>query len=315
MGVNSVSQTTYNGSGLNLLPGQSSNINLGNYDFDVIGSYIIEATLDLTNDFDSSNNTIETVFDIASEKDGAIIGMTPEGMIPNEGTIDVNVLVTNLGVNTIDAAEILWAIDDVDQTSFTSNSLNLVPGETRSITIGQGTFVSGVYNVNTTLNVLGDINDENDDYQGIVAVNTFWESFEGTNWPPEGWSIDFGTRDGSNFGDAVEGEYKYVASADDNYFGVVSDTIYTPLLDIESGDTFTFYMRNNPFLAGSHSLVWKDGVTGEVHHIQNLTQTNGDQWEIRTLNISAAEGVNSIGISTNSTGGCLLYTSPSSRDS
>lgn len=301
--VNSISQTTYNGSGLNLQPGQSSDINIGNYDFDTVGSYSIEATLELANDFDNSNNVIATVFDIASEKDGAIIGFTPEGMIPNEGTIDVNVLVTNLGVNTIDVAEILWSIDDVDQTPFTTNSLNLLPGETRSVTVGQGTFVSGIYNINTTLNVLGDINDENDNYQGIVAVNTFWESFEGTVWPPEGWSIDFGTRDGSNFGDAVDGEYKYVASTDDNYFGAVNDTIFTPLLDIENGDTFSFYIKTSPFFPADHALVWKDGVTGEVHHIQNISNTNGEQWEIRNLNISSAQGANYIGITTNSTGG------------
>tara|TARA_B110000503_G_scaffold57856_1_gene92635 strand:+ start:1039 stop:5121 length:4083 start_codon:yes stop_codon:yes gene_type:complete len=301
--VNSISQTSYNGSGLNLQPGQSSNIDIGNYNFDIIGSYSIEATLDLANDFDSSNNVIVTVFDVASEKDGAIIGITPEGMIPNVGNIDVNVIVTNLGINTIDVAEVLWSIDGIIQTPFAANSLNLVPGETRSITIGQGVFISGIYNVNTTLNVLGDINEENDNYQGIVAVNTFWESFEGTVWPPEGWSIDFGTRDDSNFGNAADGEYYYVASADDNYFGVISDTIYTPLLDIENGDTFSFYIKTSPFLPADHSLVWKDGVTGEVHHIQNITNTNGEQWELRNLNISSAEGVNYIGISTNSTGG------------
>ncbi len=302
--VNNVTQTTYNGTGLNLQPGQSANIDLGEYNFDTVGSYTIVATLELTNDFDSSNNVIATVFDIATQKDGAIIGITPEGMIPNEGMIDVYVLVSNLGENTIDVAEILWSIDGMDQTPFTTSNLNLVSGETRSIRVGQWNFISGVYTVNTTFNALGDINDENDTYQGIVAVDTFWESFEGIAWPPEDWSIDFGTRDGSNFGTAVDGEYYYVNTVDDNYFGVVSDTIYTPLLDIENGDTFRFYIETNSPFPADNSLVWKDGITGEVHHIQDIANNAGEgQWELRELNISSAEGTNYIGIASNPIGG------------
>ncbi len=295
--VNSIPQTPYSGSGLNLQPGQSSNIDLGVYNFDVVGFYNIEATLDVTNDFDSSNNIIATVFEIASEKDGAIIGITPEGMIPNEGNIDVNVLVTNLGINTIDVAEILWSIDEMDQTPFSAANLNLVPGETRSITIGQGNFVSGVHTINTTFNVLGDINDENDNYQGSVAVNTFWESFEGSVFPPENWSINFGVLDNSNFGDPVQGDKFYSAFADDNMFGVVTDTIYSPRLEITNGDTYSFYLKRNSFFPLTHTVVWKDGITGEVNVLETVQSTPNENWTLITVNISAAQGANYIGVS------------------
>ena len=302
--VNNSPQTTYIGSGLNLQPGQSSNITIGNYNFNSEGTYTIDTELVLNNDFESTNNTLQTVYDISSFKDGAIVSLTPEGMVPNEGNIDVNVTVINLGENIIDVAEIVWSVDGMDQTPYSTNSLNLIPGETRNITIGQYLFTSGLNEITTTLHALGDINDSNNAYQTTVAVDAFWESFEGSVFPPEGWSINFGVRDNANFGIPFDGDYYYTSFADDNYFGVVSDTLYTPLLDITNGDHLRFYIKTSSFTPGNHALVWKDGITGEVHHIQDIPNNNGEgNWELRDLDISAATGINYIGITTISSGG------------
>jgi len=300
--VNGVSQTTYNGTGLNLQPGQSSNLDLGDYNFDVVGSYTIEATLDLTNDFDSSNNVITTVFEIASVKDGSIVGISPEGMSPNQGILDIKASVTNLGVNTIDIAEIVWSVDGVAQMPYTTTNLNLTPGATANVTIGQYNFGSGVFEIEATLNALGDVVSNNDSYTSIAVIDAFQESFEGNTFPPENWSIVFGVKDNSNFGSAQDGDKFYSSQADSNFFGVVTDTIYSPRLEIVNGDTYSFYLKRNDFLALTHKVIWKNGTTGEVNEIQTVAATPNDTWTKVTVNISAAEGANHIGV-TSSSGG------------
>lgn len=295
--VNSIAQPTYNQVGLNLQPGQSLNINIGTYNFDSEGAYTINTTLNLLNDFDSSNNQIQNTFEISSFKDGAIVNLTPQGMLPNAANIDVKATVTNLGVNTIDIAEVLWSVNGVDQTPYATTSLNLLSGETRTITLGQYVFTSGLKDIKATLHALGDINDSNNQYKVTAAIATFWESFEGNVFPPEGWSFNFGTRDGINFDNPVDGNYYYVSSTDDNYFGVITDTIYTPLLNIKSGDHFKFYIKTAPPTPQNHSLVWKNGTTGVVTFIQSIANSPGmSTWALRDINISAAAGTNYIGI-------------------
>ena len=301
--VNSVPQPTYNATALNLQPGQNITINIGTFDFNTEGSYDINANLNLFEDFDSSNNQLENTFDISSFKDGALIGITPEGMIPNSGSLEVKATISNLGNNTINIAEILWSVNGVDQTPYTSNILNLATGESTTLTIGQFNFTTGVQTINASLNVVGDINETNDHYESFVAYDTFIESFEGNVFPPEGWSINFGTRDGIDFDTPVDGEYYYVSNSDNNYFGVVTDTIYTPLLDIENGDRFRFYIKTSPPTQANHTLVWKNGVTGEVNTIQTIANSPGlNTWALRDIDISAAIGVNYIGIVTTSGG-------------
>lgn len=312
--VNSVAQTTYNGSGLNVQPGESTLVTLGNYNFDSEGAYQISANVNFSGDFDPSNNQINTTFEISSFKDGAIVSVNPEGMLPSPIGIDVTVDVKNLGVNTIEAAEITWSVNGIAQTPFITSNLNLVSSETTSVNLGQYAFSTGLNDLVIVLNVLGDINTSNDQYEGIVPVDTFWESFEGSSFPPEGWSINFGVRDGINFDDPVEGNYYYASQPADSFFGVVNDSIYTPLLDITSGDRFTFYIKSSLAQATENTLVWKDGTTGEVNVIADIPNSPGsNNWEMRDIDISAAAGVNQIGIVTTSSGDGLtkfdLFTS------
>jgi hypothetical protein len=151
--VNSVAQPTSNTTGLNLQPGQSANINIGSYNFNSEGAYNIVTNLILVDDFDDSNNQIQNTFEISSFKDGAIISITPEGMIPNAGSIDVKATVSNLGENTINVAEILWSVDGIEQIPYTSNILNLIPGESITLTLGQYAFTNGLQTITATLNV------------------------------------------------------------------------------------------------------------------------------------------------------------------
>ena len=116
-------------------------------------------------------------------------------MIPIAGNLDVKAKVTNFGNNTINTVEILWDIDGSPQTPFSTTNLNLAPGATTTLSIGQYFFNSGLYSISGTLNVLGEINEVDNQYESQIAVDTFRESFEGNVFPPEGWSVDFGIKD------------------------------------------------------------------------------------------------------------------------
>ncbi|MDB9755281.1 choice-of-anchor J domain-containing protein [Winogradskyella sp.] len=307
--VNSVAQPVYNGSGLALQPGQSATITIGNYNFNSEGSFQILANVDLFNDFDSSNDEINTTYEISSFKDGAIVSVSPDGMIPSPTSLDVLVEVVNLGQNTIEAIEIIWSINGIDQTPFTTGNLNLVSGETTTVNLGQYAFTSGLNDLVVTLNILGDVDTSNNQYERVVPVDTFWESFEGANFPPEGWSINFGVRDDINFDEPVEGNYYYASQPATGFFGTVADSLYTPLLDIADGDRFTFYIKSSVAQATQNTLVWKDGTTGEVNVIADIPNSPGfNQWELRDIDISAAAGINQIGIVTTAeTGGLTKF--------
>lgn len=307
--VNNVAQTTYNGSSLNLQPGESTNISLGAYNFNLEGAYDISAQVNLAGDFDTSNDQTSATYEVSSFKDGGIVSISPDGMIASPTTLDVLVAVQNFGVNTITEAEIEWSVNDIDQTPFTTSNLNLAAGQTTTVNLGQFTFLTGLNDVTFTLNVLGDINADNDQYQQTIPVDVFWESFEGSSFPPEGWSINFGVRDDINFDTPVEGNYYYASQPAENFFGVVTDTLYTPLLDIETGDRFRFYIKTSPAQAANHTLVWKNGTTGEVNFIADIANSQGlNTWEQRDIDISSAVGINYIGVvSTSSSNGLSKF--------
>ncbi len=307
--INTVSQPTFNGTSLNLQPGQSTTIVLGNYDFASEGFYNIDAQVNLSGDFDTSNDQIISTYEVSSFKDGGIVAITPDGMIANPTTLDVLVAVQNFGINTIDIAEIEWSVNGINQTPFTTNNLNLASGQTTTVNLGQYVFTTGLNDLIVTLNVLGDIDSSNDQYQQTIPVDVFWESFEGASFPPEGWSINFGVRDDVNFDDPVEGNYYYASQPAENYFGVVTDTLYTPLLEIDNGDHFKFFIKSSLAQATNQTLVWKDGISGQVNFIADIPNTPGmNTWEQRDIDISAAAGVNYIGIvTTSSNSGLTKY--------
>lgn len=295
--VNGVPQSDASFTNMLILPGQSQSLLLDNYDFSAEGFYEISATLVLANDFDSSNNTTESVFEISSFKDAAIKSVSPEGMVPNSGIQNISVTLENQDQNTINDVEINWEVDGVSQTPVMVNGLNLAFDESVDIDLGPFNFNDGLHTITATLNVLGDVNEANDTYTSNIAVNTFYESFEGAQFPPEGWSINFGVRESSNFGTPYDGSFYYSAQVDDNYFGVVNDLLVTPLLDIENGDQFSFYIQSEIAFQATVELIWIDGITGQENLIATVPPTaGGANWELRTYDISAATGINKIGI-------------------
>jgi hypothetical protein len=298
--INSVPQTPFSATSINLTPGNNVNFTIGAYDFDTEGLYTINATLTTANDFDGSNNSSEGTYTISAIKDGALVAISPEGMSPNPGILDVKATIENVGVNIINIAEVSWSVDGVPQPLFTSTTLNLSPGSSTEVVIGQYNFASGVYEIEATLNALGDVVPDNDSDTSLAAIDTFWESFEGNVFPPENWSIVFGVKDNSNFGPAYHGDKYYSTFADSNFFGVVSDTIYSPRLEIMTGDTYSFYLNRSDFTPLTHKVIWKDGITGVVNEIQTVSATPDNAWTLVTVDISAAQGANYIGVTSSS---------------
>lgn len=293
--VNGAAQSTFSSNTLNLLPGNSMSITLGSYSFNSPNNYAIRAILDLADDFSPINDTLISNYAISSLKDGKLTWVSPEGMVPLVGMRDVGVRIENTGNNLIDSAQVFWKVNGVSQSPFMARGLNLNRGDGAEFTIGQYNFPKGIHEVTASLFVIGDTNALNDSYLSYAAVDTFWESFEGYHFPPENWSINFGVRDNINFGIPPHGNYYYSALPDSNFFGVVSDTLFTPLLDIAVGDQLRFRMESSAFLAANTRVIWKDGSTGAIHFMQNVI-TTPSSWQQVTVNLSAAAGTNYIGI-------------------
>jgi type IX secretion system substrate protein/carboxypeptidase-like protein/cleaved adhesin domain-containing protein len=299
--VNNVSQAPYSNASLNLLPGETIDLTIGTFSFNSPGAYNITADLTLAADIYSTNNAVLGNYSVSTIKDGALVGVTPEAMSPLAGLQDVSVLVENQDINPIDAIEVEWSVNGIPQTSFAITGINIDSGDTEEFIIGQYNFQTGVHEISATLNTLGDVNEDNDTYLSYAAIDTVWESFEGRIFPPENWTSVFSVKDNINFDTPPHGENYFSAFTDDNYFGYVSDTMFTPLLDIQAGDQFRMRVKANDFIPANKSVVWKDGVTGEIHVIQSYT-TTAETWEEVVIDISAAAGVNKIGIVTATTG-------------
>ena len=301
--VNGDIQTIAEFSSLNLMPGQNIDLTLGDYNFAAEGTYGIEASLILENDFDESNNLISSTYEIAPFKDIELSYLLQEGMVPSPGDLEIQAFLKNNSESVVNIAEISWSVNGINQDTYQSSTLDLKSGESTTINLGTFDFDKGLHEIAANLSALGDISDDDNFYMSTLAVDTFYESFEGRIFPPEGWSIDFGTRDGINFGDPVEGAFYYVSSVDDNYFGVVSDTMFTPILEIKEGDHFRFYIKSNAFLSASHSLIFKNTETGEINLIQGIPNSQGlNTWELRDIDISSVAGIGQIGIASNATG-------------
>ena len=184
-----------------------------------------------------------------------------------------------------------------DQTPYTNNSFGLLPGARTEVTLGTFNFTTGSYVIENSVNALGDIDNSNNNYTANIFVNSFVESFEGIIFPPEGWTMGFGVRDDSNFGQAADGEYFISNLVDDNFFGVVNDTVFTPVLNIKQGDTFGFYIQSSLASPINATLVWKNEETGVITNISEIDPSEGfNNWEYREFDISAAEGANRIGV-------------------
>lgn len=290
--INGNNQGTFNVTNT-ITPGNEVNITLGNYDFSSPGDYLITCELILAGDMNASNDIIESTYFVTDPKDAELVSIYPYGFFPNTITEDVTVMVQNMGDFTINDFTIEWIFNGVSQTDFDVTSLGLAPGEAAEINIGIADLVQGLNTINATIQLSGDDDLSNNTNISYANVGSLWESFEGEMFPPEMWQAnDYPLVD--NFFPPIHGERYYSSQTDNNYFGEISDTLYTPLMDIQDGDVINFWMNNSAYFTNSDVLIWKDGITGEVHLIGDINSTL-EQWDEVSMDISAAAGINYIG--------------------
>jgi hypothetical protein len=298
--INDVLQGTYQATGLSLSPGAETNITVGQYNFATQGDYLISLNLLITGDINPSNDLIESIYYVTDPKDAALTKISPEGYSPITGNEDIIVSVLNEGDFTIDDLTVVWEVNNVAQSNYEAGSLGLEPGESIDLVIGQFDFADGLAEIIATVIVSGDEDLSNNTCTSYVAVNMLWESFESEVFPPEMWNADdYPLRD--YWFPPPHGEFYYVSQTDNNYFGEISDTLYTPLLHIENGDEITFWVNNSAFFTNNDKLIWKDGTTGEIHDIQNI-DSQLENWDEVTIDISGAAGINYIGFVNDNSG-------------
>lgn len=292
--INNTAQTPYTLSGVSIAPGNESTVNIGSYDFASSGDYQIDAILVLDGDINLPNNEITGMYYVLDPKDAKVTNIKPNGYLPNAGEQEVIVSLMNNGDFLIDDFAIAWSVNEDEQTPYEVTGLGLAPGEEAHISIGNYSFADGVNNLFAQINLSADDDLTNNSMTSYVAVNMLWESFESDIFPPEMWTADdYPLKD--YFYPEPHGPNYYVAATDNNMFGVISDTLYTPLLNIEDGDEFTFWVSNSAYFTNSDKLIWKDGSTGEVHMIGEIESILEDWTEV-TMDISSAVGINYIGV-------------------
>ena len=292
--INEVAQTPYILSGVNITPGNESNINIGSYNFASSGDYQIDINLVLDGDINLPNNEISGIYYVSDPKDAKITNISPNGYLPSSGEREVIVSMINNGDFAIEELSISWNVDEIEQTEYEVTGLNIQPGEEISFNIGTFTFTDGLNNLFAQINLSADNNLTNNSMTSYVAVNTLWESFEGEVFPPEMWTAqDYPFKD--YWFPQPHGPNYYVAMTDNNMFGAISDTLFTPLLNIEDGDVFSFWVNNSMVFTNSDVLIWKDGSTGEVHLIGEI-ESELEDWDEVIMDISVAAGINYIGV-------------------
>lgn len=292
--INEVAQTPYTLSGVNITPGNENNINIGSYNFASSGDYQIDINLVLDGDINLPNNEISGIYYVSDPKDAKITNISPNGYLPSAGEREVIVSMINNGDFAIEELSISWNVDEIEQTEYEATGLNIQPGEEISFNIGTFTFTDGLNNLYAQINLSADNDLTNNSMTSYVAVNTLWESFEGDVFPPEMWTAkDYPFKD--YWFPQPHGPNYYVAMTDNNMFGAISDTLFTPLLNIEDGDVFSFWVNNSAYFTNTDVLIWKDGSTGEVHLIGEI-ESELEDWDEVIKDISAAAGTNYIGV-------------------
>ncbi len=302
--VNGSAQTPLTMTSASLQSGEGMEMTLGTYDFNVEGDYEIIASLDLAGDFNPSNNESLNIFYVTSEKDASITSIYPNGYYPSPGMIDVAVEISNLGENVITDIVVQWQVDGVEQVDFQASGFNIASGSSELVTIGQYSFTQGTHEIVADVNASGEVNPENDMRLDYAAIDVFFESFEGAEYPPEGWSVNWGLKE-TNFAPTVHGVSYHLAQTDNNFFGEVIDTLFTPVLEVEVGDEFSFYRRFNSFFPGQLNMVWKDGLTGDVSVIQSGVTSEANVYSQVTIDLSSVAGIGQVG---------FAFSSPNSAD-
>jgi len=303
--INGILQTLYQATSMNLQPGQTIELTLGQYDFNTQGSFLISAELNLANDFNPGNNVLEGSYFILPPVDATITRIIPSAYNPLPGLKNVIVEILNNGDNPIDSLVIDWEVEEQAQSPVQFSGLDLQAGERIKLQVGQFNFSEGVHKITSRVTAPADTDTSNDQFSDFISVASFWESFEGPKFPPEGWTSTWSLKD-IGFTLPPHGDYYIAGQSDNNFFGVATDTVFTPVLNIEAGQQFRFWRKNRAFNPGNLTILWQEGYQGPIHILEDITTELG-VWEEVVVDISSAAGANRIGYVVHSGSHALQY--------
>lgn len=295
--VNEEAGTTWNGSDLNWLPGEEISIDLGSWTPAGPGYHLLSAEIDVLGDYEPGNNTVGSTHDISTEKDIVIAQAQPEGMQPVVSGQTVFLDIQNTGSYPVDTLEITWTVDGNEQPTWNTLAAGIDPGEVGRIEIGTVEMEAGVHELSFQAHALGDPNWLSKSKTNAVQVDVLHESFEAGNivGMPENWTTVYGLVEGTNFDLPHDGDWYYTAMPDENYFGVVFDTLWSPPLILEEGDEFSFYIKPSDFLATANQVVVRNYETEEVSLLGNVIAAPNNYQNI-ALDVSNYPGVYQVGV-------------------
>lgn len=296
--IHGEAQPDWTGESLDWAPGETLNISLGEWTPATSGYHDLEASITVTGDFDDSNNSVSSTFDVSSPKQLDFIRARPEGLQPIVDNQHVYIDVRNAGTNTIDTIEVSWSINGGEPEVWMTESAGLSSGETDRLYVGEVSLSQGLYTFDFEVHALGDPNWPADVISTSVQVDMFHEGFE-AGWLdglPAGWTTTFGLVEGTNFDDPHEGDFYYTAMPDVNVFGQITDTLWTPPLTVSSGDTFSFFVKKNDFLATTNQVYARHTATGATTLVGNLIGLPANVYQEVILDISAYQGVFEFGV-------------------
>ena len=295
--VNSEPGTIWNGSDLNWLPGEELTIDLGYWTPAGSGYHVLTAEIDVADDYEPGNNSIGSTHDISTEKDITILQAQPEGMQPVVSGQSVFLDIQNTGAYTVDTLEVSWSVDGMEQPLWSTLAAGIEPAQASRVAIGTVDLEPGVHELTFHVHALGDPLWPTQTKSTSVQVNVLYESFEGGNIAgmPENWSTVYGLVEGTNFGLPHDGDWYYTAMPDENYFGVVFDTLWSPPLVIEDGDEFSFYIKTSDFLATANQVVLLNLETGVESVLGNVIAPPNNYQNI-ALDLSNYPGIYRVGV-------------------
>lgn len=294
--VNGVQQPEWIGTALNWESGEEITLNLGTWTPSESGFHDLVAELILPNDFDGSNNVISTTYDVSSEKDLNIVRAEPEGLQPIVDGQTVWIDVVNSGNVVVDTLEVEWSINGVAEPVWSATDANIAPGEQVRLNIGTISLAQGLYEFQFLPHALGDPLWTTKAVTTQVSVDLFHESFEaGTlGGLPRGWSSRYGIVEGTNFDLPHDGDWYYTAMPDANMFGTIYDTLWTPLLTLQPGDDFSFFIKKSDFLATTNQILVRD-LAGNVSLLGNIVAPANNYTEI-SIDFPGLSGVYQVGM-------------------
>ena len=189
--------------------------------------------------------------------------------------------ISNIGGGTLTIADgdISLTGTDVDQFTLTDTNtypINLTSGQTATVDVSFSPTTEGSKEANLT--IVDNRGTTNIPLTGQALPSDYvFEGFENTTFPPAGWTTDGWTRSTYTVYEGNGSAYKYGSSS-------TQYILYTPLLNVSSGDLFCFWGRTSSS-SGELEIVYSaDGSTWTL--LETITYSATNTWELKIVDLT-----------------------------